>query len=135
LFRFETDADDEFLREIERLVTAIEMAVQEAQEEIVEETFLALREEAPVRTGRLRESISWEFFEDFGFVEVRHPAILWIESGSLPSTGAFVRWIGRRIRYGRHPGTRPHWFIRRTFYRIPGIFTRVVNRALRLVWR
>jgi len=115
---------DVLLNEIRR----IDELVQSITRDIVRTVAEGLRQQAPVRTGMMRELIDWSWYEDFGYIQVSRPFILWLESGSLPPTGMFR--VGRRVRY-RRTGFQPYWFLRRTLFSIGIPIDRVLDEHLR----
>jgi len=76
-----------------------------------------MRQEAPVRTGTLRDSIRIPPTPSGYRVGPTHPKAIMIEQGTRPSRGKYVPKLGRRIKRGFHPGTRANPFVDRTFRR------------------
>ena len=135
MIRMSFEVDSEALRkvaeEFEKELERVSKEYDELLERAVKWTAEEMKRQAPVYTGRLRESITWYMTEDFAFVEVWHPAVYWIEFGALPSVGAFQPLLGRRLRYGRHPGTRPSHFLLRTFLALDTYLERQLYRLFR----
>lgn len=86
-----------------------------------------LRREAPVRSGKFKqsikkiESVQRQNQGDFrGFVLIG-PTVLYskfVVRKTRPSQGTYVPVLDARIRFGRHPGTRANNFISRNMPRI-----------------
>jgi len=86
-----------------------------------------MREEAPCRTGRLRDSIT--IFTPSETERVVRPTAehaVYVHFGTKPSPGRYVPAIGRRLVRGRagkgkigtHPGIKPNPFVRRAYERL-----------------
>jgi len=85
------------------------------------------RRTVPVRTGTLARSLRVRRTEKELYAVVDHPKAAIIELGSRPSRGAYVPKLGRRIRRGSHPGTRPKRFFAETVERTVSQLDRELN--------
>jgi len=95
-------------------------------EKVIIQTLAIMKEEAPVKTGRLRESIQIKTKQKHGTRDRRYKVSIgptayyakFVEKGTAPSMGRFVAAIEKRVRWGMHPGTRANPFIDRTYQKL-----------------
>ena len=96
-------------------------------EKIARKTIRIMREEAPVKTGKLKASISIKKKDkasggrDRRFSASVGPSVRYanyVSRGTGPSPGRFVYAIKKRVRDGIHPGTPVNNFISRTRDRV-----------------
>lgn len=113
----------------------IQQALERAMPLIALELSNELRLEAPVDTGRLRNSIK-VFIEGQTLKIFMVDYAMFVEFGTLPHTISpnakkALAFDGVVVKKVNHPGTRPNNFIRRTLRRkLPGIISKNIERVL-----
>lgn len=117
------------------MANQIQQALNQAMPLIALELGNELKLEAPVDTGRLRNSIK-VFIEGNKLKIFMVDYAKFIEFGTLPhvitpNSKKALAFNGIVVRKVNHPGTRPNNFIRRTLRRkLPGIITKNIERVL-----
>ena len=104
---------------------------------ILQDTVNIMKQEAPHRTGALKNSIAIKVKTTSGGKRDKRyhgrvgPSVSYahfVERGTGPSPGAFIASIQKRVRVGQHPGTPRNPFIQRTMNRIESIANRTANK-------
>ena len=138
--RIESDIESAYDR-ISRLLKQYEDRIEEAKDEVRDRALEITKDEAPVLTGKFRESIVADGTADEVTIHSTHPKAKQIIAGTRPSPGLYIKeakGVGKRLtkRSGRkdigmHPGTPPHPVFEKAYERILPMVRELLEERLR----
>lgn len=102
-----------------RVTADFKRAIKDGSRRLAEESLKRVRENTPVRSGRVRDqwSVTVNNSANTSFtINLNNPSqvVDFLNRGTNPSPGRYVPQLGRRIRTGTHPGIQATKFLDRT---------------------